>query len=360
MPTNLFLHFLLHFKRLGATMALSAVTLMASSASAGSNPAAEALFQEGKKAMDKGDYDTACRQFAESDRLEAAAGTKMNQANCEEKRGHVATAWALYKSVLGGMASDDQRYAFVKGKVDKLEPRVPKLTLVPTGGTPPADLVVTVAGQKFTATSFNVPLPVDPGSHTVTVSASGFQPQQAQLELAEGEQRAFRFAVAAPANPAPAAAPAAAAPAQAEPAPPAAPSNEPVESDSGQKSGSKGLRTLGFVLGGVGIAGLAAGGVLGAMVIKHKQTADDNCWEPTDEYPEGGCYPEGAEANRQGKQLAPLTTVALAAGSAALVGGIVLILANPSSDSSAASHGQSMATLQATPSSAKLTWTTTF
>lgn len=351
-----------HIQRLGSILAIWATLgLWSSKASAGSNPAAEALFEEGKKAMAQGDYDTACGQFAESDRLEAATGTKMNQANCEEKRGRVATAWALYKSVLGSMDSEDQRYGFVKGKVEKLEPRVPKLTLVPTGGAAPSDLVVEVAGQKFTSTSFNVPLPVDPGSHTVIVSASGFQPQKAQLELTEGEERDFRFAVAAPAAPAAAAAPA---PTRAQTTTaPAPPGNQDATKDTGAKSGSGGLITAGFVVSGVGVLGLAAGGVLGTLVIMHKQTANENCWEPTEEYPEGGCYPEGAEANRKGKQLAPFTTVALVGGGLALVGGIVMIVAGlPDSKDSAEreARGVSMANLEPMPGGAKLTWTATF
>src|SRR5262245_1711819 len=55
--------------------------------------AAEALFREARAAMQSGDFDAACAKFEESERLDKAPGTVLNLAECEEKRGRVATAW---------------------------------------------------------------------------------------------------------------------------------------------------------------------------------------------------------------------------------------------------------------------------
>jgi hypothetical protein len=61
------------------------------------NPAAaEALFEQARAAMAAGSYDIACARFRDSDKLDPAVGTRFNLADCEERRGRVATA-AAYK-----------------------------------------------------------------------------------------------------------------------------------------------------------------------------------------------------------------------------------------------------------------------
>jgi hypothetical protein len=62
-------------------------------AQSGDRAGAEALFEAGREALDKGDYEVACQRFEESNRLESAAGTILNLANCREQLGQLASAW---------------------------------------------------------------------------------------------------------------------------------------------------------------------------------------------------------------------------------------------------------------------------
>src|SRR5258708_23407364 len=62
-----------------------------------SSAAAETLFNDARAAMAKKQLDVACEKFRESDRLDPAVGTHFNLANCEEQRGHLASAWGLYR-----------------------------------------------------------------------------------------------------------------------------------------------------------------------------------------------------------------------------------------------------------------------
>src|SRR5688500_5414952 len=55
---------------------------------------AEALFREGKALLQQGKLAEACAKFDASDRLEPSVGTELNAADCHEKNGKVATAWA--------------------------------------------------------------------------------------------------------------------------------------------------------------------------------------------------------------------------------------------------------------------------
>ena len=71
---------------------------------------AEALFRQGRDAMQRQDYETACARFAESNRLDVAAGTLMNLATCEEKLGRVATAWQHWREAIDLLPAGDDRY----------------------------------------------------------------------------------------------------------------------------------------------------------------------------------------------------------------------------------------------------------
>jgi TolA-binding protein len=60
---------------------------------------AEKLFDEGRRAMQSGDYALACPKFEASNKADPAVGTQMNLAMCWEKLGKTASAWAMYMQV---------------------------------------------------------------------------------------------------------------------------------------------------------------------------------------------------------------------------------------------------------------------
>src|SRR5690349_9072722 len=76
-----------------ASLAASAIFAAAAPAIADESTArAAALFKEGREAMVHGNAATACPKFAESQRLDPAAGTLRNLALCEEAIGELAKA----------------------------------------------------------------------------------------------------------------------------------------------------------------------------------------------------------------------------------------------------------------------------
>jgi hypothetical protein len=295
----------------------------ASRASAG-DAAAEALFRAGRQAADQKDWKTACARFEESNRLEPASGTVFNLAHCREQLGELASAWQRYLEVKDKLEPGDSRLEVVTERIANLEKRLPKLTLESDGSSD--GMVVMRDGKEVGAATFGVALPVDPGTHTVVVRAPGRRDHVISVELAEGEQRSLKLEPGAPVD---AAQPAA------ESATPARPA-KPRETSSS-------TRTAGFVIGGVGAAGLVTSLVTGALVLSKKSTVDDECSNKV-------CSPAGVEAGEDGALFSTVSTVAFAVGAVGLGVGTYLVL---SSDDSGAE--QSRVELRALPGQASVT-----
>ncbi len=262
-------------------------------------PSAEAVFLEGRTAMEAGHFEVACAKFAESERLERAAGTLMNLATCEEKLVRLASAWQHWKEAIDLLPGDDDRVAFARGRVDDLEKKLPRLVLTVKPG---ADVRTRVArdGIDLGAASWGVPLPVDPGPHEIVVTAPGRLAARVTVSVAEAEQKSIEVQPGLPAPP-------------------------PAEVARRAQ-----WRTVGWGALGLGLAGAAAAVVTGIMVLQDKKTADANC-------PNMGCVNQkGLDAVSQGKTLVGLNAAAFAVAAVGLGAGAYLVLSNPPSPVTAA------------------------
>lgn len=243
--------------RFGCIVAV-ALAVVPSVASAQANPAAEALFNSGREAMARGDYEHACQQLRESNRIEPAIGTQFNLADCEEKRGKLATAWTLFRAVEQKVPTGDERGSIAKERAYALEGRLPEVTLRLASGAP-KDTTVRDGDVELGSASFGVPIPIDPGPHEFIVSAPGRPTRKFHVVFRAGETRSLEVQPGGSSEAE--TRPAVARPDTATPAP----------------SHGSSTRTLGWVLGGVGIAGIGVGAVAGIMVLGKKNTADEAC-----------------------------------------------------------------------------------
>jgi hypothetical protein len=287
--------------------------------------AAEALFSRGLADMLAGKYATGCPALAESHRLDPRPGTLFTLAECEAKAGKVATASARYQDYLEAFARlPADKQAKQRGREKdatraraELAPLVPQLELALPAGAP-KDVVVKRDGSVVGGPSLGVPLPVDPGEHTASTEVPGSAPVEVKFSLAKGEKKRVELPLpAAPAAATPVAtpvAPAAAAPSQ----PPAAPPPD------GPKPGST-QRTIGFVVGGVGLAGLVVGGVTGGLAVAKKSTVSSECDADTHL-----CSHDGKVAADAGKTMALVSTVGFGVGLGGVAIGTVLLLTAPS------------------------------
>jgi hypothetical protein len=277
-----------------------------STAFAGS-PAAEALFDQGRQSMERNDYEQACKQFQESNKLEPAVGTEFNLADCEEKRGRLATAWQLFRAVEQKLPAGDDRAPIAHGRAQALEPRLPKVTLVLAAGAP-NDTTVRDGSVELGSGSFGTPLPFDPGAHDLVASAPGHASRTFHVQLAEGETKSV-------------------------PVEPGASSGTSASTadTSGAHAGAGGsnTRTLGFVLGGVGVAGIGVGAVAGLMVLGKKNTAEDEC-------PANQCSPAGYDAVESGRTLKTVSNIGWIVGALGVGAGAYFILTSSNGESTTA------------------------
>ncbi len=263
--------------------------------------AAEELFRQGRAAADKKDYTAACAKFRESNRLDPAVGTVFNIADCEEKLGRLATSWTLFQEVVQRLPASDDRRAIAEKRAQKLEPRVPKLT-IHLAHSDRSDLVVHRDGVSLGSASLDTPLPVDPGDHTVIVEAPGTRAAEFHASIAEGQSSTLEVAIGE-------ALPVGANPLQTpEPGP-----TQPTKPD----------HTAAYVVGGIGAAALVTGVVAGVLTLSKKSTVNSDCVGKE-------CSQAGLDAAHAGKTLGVLTTVGLVTGAVGIGAATYLFVSAPS------------------------------
>lgn len=153
------------------------------------------------------------------------------------------------------------------------------------------------------------PVPVDPGIHEIVISAPGHESQTMTVALAERELKEIT------AGPGQKLATTIAVKSEPLPRPEPQPQPEPQPEPSNLK------RTIGFVVGGLGVTGLVVGGVTGGIMLDKMGVVDEHCDPETKR-----CDPVGLDAADSGKSLATVNAIAFAAGVVGVGAGLFLIL----------------------------------
>ena len=290
-------------------------------ARAGDNAAAaEALFVEAKQLTADGNYDEACPKFLASYKLDRTLGTLLNLADCHEHVGRIATSWAEWgEAIEMARRMGDDRVEFATKRRDALTSRLPKLTV--KIDDPVDGLDVYRDDTKVEPGAYNLPLPVDPGEHTVSVRRGKDVLEQKKAEATEGAASTVDFDLSAIAakHPAPQA---------------PKPGTVAVESPTRDRPPpSSSQKTIGWVVGGVGVAALATGAGFGIAAIVKKNAANepDSC---VNNY----CSPQGVDDADTAKSYANIGQWVGIGGVVLTAVGATLLLTAPSSDQRASTR----------------------
>jgi hypothetical protein len=284
-------------------------SLSAAQSSTGQQATAEALFEQASALVDQGRFPEACEKFAASQELDPGLGTLLYLADCYDRAGRSASAWALFREVQARSRRANQpdreqiaaeRANALDAKLSRLELRVPPSRQVP-------GLELSLRGAVVPQASWNVAVPVDPGAVRVEARAPGKKPWSIEIVVAPGpsartvelpELVAVPLALQSRASASPA-----------------------VDRASGSAQ-----RTAGFVVGGVGLVGLAVGGFFGYRAYEKNKSSKNECRAeaPND------CSPQGTSLRDDAASAAKLSTIITASGAALVVGGATLVLTAPS------------------------------
>ncbi|AUX45828.1 hypothetical protein SOCE26_073240 [Sorangium cellulosum] len=274
--------------------------------------AAEALFREGRDLVAKGKFAEACPKFAASQRLDPGYGTQWNFADCLERLGRTASAWAAFREAadMASRSGQADREAKAVRRAADLEKKLERLAVVVTAPEP--GLVVKRNGAVLDAGAWGAPLPVDPGNHVIEAAAPGKKPFTVEAQTAgpgkvvtveiPSLEAAPEAAVATPSGPVLA---------------PTAPSLPSPAADDG--AGTR--RTLSFVAGGVGLAGVAVGSVFGLIASSRWNKAqDEHCRTET------LCDEQGVALVDDAKGAATLSTAGFVVGGVGIAAGVALFV----------------------------------
>ena len=183
---------------------------------------------------------------------------------------------------------------------------------------------------------WGVAIPVDPGSHTIEATAPKKQPYKTTFEVKE--EGAAQTVTVPALDDAPDSTPAVLAntpapsattittPGASNGSPP--PGGASVDTDTHRGSGQ---RTVGIVVGAVGIVGVAVGGIFALNAKSKYNDSLKSC--PSDK---NLCTPDGVSQRDDARSAGNVATVALGVGAVAIVAGAVLWLTAPKSDAAPA------------------------
>lgn len=273
---------------------------------------AAALFEQGRSDLARGDYESACAKLRQSDQLDPAPGTKLNLGECEALRGHVATAWELFRRVESQLPADDIRLPVAKKKREAVEARVPRVVVGFANGVPP-EARVHIGRRIVERAELGAAIAIDPGPVEVVVTAPGYAEQRVLVTLQEGKTERVALAPERlPGTPPPMVAPlpAASAPMRVTTAhviPRAVPTNP--------------TRRAGYAFLGVGIGGAVIASIAGVVTLDAKRVNQENCPAASQT-----CNQTGRDAASRGRLFGAITTAGLVLGGAGIGLGTYLIV----------------------------------
>jgi hypothetical protein len=304
---------------------LSVIPITRAQVAASDKAAAEALFDRGITLLREGKLEEACARLEQSQSIERGIGTMLYLAECYEKIGRTASAWALFREAASEAQAGGQieRAQAGRQRAEKLEPQLSKLTIDVPESVRVQGLEVLRNGAPLPSSVWGIPLPVDPGQLLIEARAPGYLPSARTISIETGASQA-QFEVqplaAAPVEPKPVLPMVTAPVSTAPPAAPVAP-QPPIE------HGMNKYKLAGLIIGGTGAALLIVGAGFGGRAIQQNNKANDLCGGA------GGCTSKaGVDASDAAETAAMVANVGIIGGAALLVGGALTYFLAPKSE----------------------------
>ncbi len=268
---------------------------------------ARVLFRKGATAVDQKSFAEGLEALQEAESLFHAPTHVLYIARAQAGLGKLLEAKASYEKVrdedLGAKKSDafvDAQKSAVR-ELEELEARIPKI-VVKVGPSRPDDLVVKMNGQRLDRARLGTPMEVDAGTYTFEARGGDLVAGKVTVSAAERTTVDVKLVL------------------QTEGAPSS--SSSTVSSSS---EGMPAMKIAGIPLRAIGAAGLATGGILGALHFVRSSSADekyDSCGK--------ACQTEIESLDKEAATFGNASIGSLAGGAAVLTTGIILFALAPS------------------------------
>ncbi len=289
------------------TLASLCLLLMATTAAAGPSrkelSQARAKFQQGTELEQAGDWSTALTRFREVGQVKMTPQVRYHIALCEEHLGQLAVALGGYKLALQG-ADEVRAKSFkdtVTQRIGDLEARIPRITVKRGKGAEAAR--IQLDGVTLGVTSIGVAVPVDPGPHNVSAKAPGHEPYSKTVSVAEKQNETVEIVMKESTEDAP-----------------GGPTG-PVGGDQPPATPPKPTsKVVPFVIGGIGVASLAASGTF--FYLQKKAESDLNSTCPS----HNNCPASSQGTYNNAKTYSLVSMITLGVGVAGVGTAVVLLL----------------------------------
>jgi Tfp pilus assembly protein PilF len=311
-------------------------------ATSASKAVATRLLDSAQSLLAKGELAPACAKYAESERLDPQLGTLLHLADCYERIGKTASAWASFKdAVVIASQRHDLRKGAAQAEVEKLEPHLCRLT-IEVGADAPPDLEVSSNGSSIGSALLGSPMPMDPGDYLLMAKADGYENWSKRVVVTPGTPNTL---VTVPALVRKRASGAVSSQ-QSMHAPPTMPPPIPTAQQQlppSSELSDPGLRrrTIGYALGAVGVVGIGVG--IGFGLAKEAKQSDRDSANACSKTSSCTDLDKSKidQLTSEAKTRATVANVGFVAGGVALAAGAILVVTGwPKSRPSASAQVQ--------------------
>jgi len=269
---------------------------------------ARRLMDEGKERARVGDKERALQAYQKAHDLMKVPSTGMALVKAHLAVGHLVEARDVALEVARMRRENGEPAIFEKSRKEakeleaSIKPRIPTVRIVVKGG--PATRI-DVDEVEVAPLLLGEPVAMNPGKHTVVAKNADGAEKRADVELAERDGKEVELTLPVP-SPAVVVAPA-----------PERPRSAPATPRASERS--TGANVLVFGGFGVALAGLAVGGVTGALTLSKAGTVKNQCEN-------GICDPAAKGDLDSASSLAAISTIGFAVAGAGAVCGVVGLL----------------------------------
>ncbi|HRI70646.1 MAG TPA: tetratricopeptide repeat protein [Polyangium sp.] len=298
-------------------LAFISSTAIAEAGSGEDKAAADALFKAGRALVRQGKFSEGCPKLEASHKLDPATGTLLALGDCYESNGQTASAWTTFNEAraMARKANDSKRADEAERRAGLLEGKLSKVVIEVPQDTRDSSVEVRRNGKLVDPAMYGVEVAIDPGKQTIDATAPGQQVWTTEV-LVEPASGVTTIRIPSLVDMKPVEKPR-------PPPPPPPPPPAPLENKESSGGGTQ--KAIGVVVASVGAVGIAVGSIFGARAISLVNDVKGQCKGDPPRCATG----ESVDTYNSANTSATISNVGIGVGAAAVVAGIVVIVAAP-------------------------------